>query len=143
MILHDPQPVLRDEIERALDVGLVGGWYCLGVGDEKGLKGVLAFDDIGARNCEMYAAGQSGFMTRGLLREAGRVMFDVLQVPRVTIRFRESNIHIQRAAERAGFKKEGVIRRFFGDEDAVLMGLLATEYRYRVEEFQAPNRSCA
>lgn len=143
MILHDHQQVLRDEIEATLGIQLVGCWYCIGVCDERGLRGVLAFDDIGERECEMHAAGEPGFMTPGLLKQAGSTIFDVLQCARVTIRFRASNIRLQRAVERAGFVKEGVLRRFFGDEDAVLMGLLATEYRYRVEEFQAQNRSCA
>lgn len=143
MILHDPQPILRDEIERALDVTLVGGWYCIGVGDANGLRGVLAFDHIRRDDCEMHAAGQAGFMTRELLRECGRVVFDVLGCQRVTIRVRKSNIRVQRAAERAGFTNEGVLRRFFGDEDAALMGLLSTEYRFNVQRQQAPYRSCA
>lgn len=143
MILHDPQQVLRDEIERALDVGLVGGWYCIGVGDGNGLRGVLAFDHIRRDDCEMHAAGKAGFMTRELLRECGRVVFGVLGCQRVTIRVRKSNIRVQRAAERAGFTQEGVLRRFFGDEDAALMGLLASEYPYHVQRQQTPYRSCA
>ena len=143
MILHDPQSILRDEIERALDVGLVGAWYCVGVGDGDGLRGVMAFDHIRRDDCEMHAAGIPGFMTPGLLRECGRVVFDVLGCQRVTIRVRKSNIRLQRAAERAGFKHEGWMRRFFGDEDAALMGLLASEYPYHVQRQQTPNRSCA
>jgi ribosomal-protein-serine acetyltransferase len=91
----------------------------------------------------MHAAGAPGFLTAGLLREAGRVMFDVLQVQRVTIRCRASNLALQAAAERCGFKREGLMRRFFGDEDAAILGLLSTEYRFNVQRKETQDRRAA
>lgn len=141
MIVLEPQMALCEALERALGIQLLGERTAIGVASERGLRGVLAFDKITATDCEMHAAGAPRFITPELLRAAGRWMFEGWKVPRVTARIRWNNESLKRFALRAGFICEGTQRKLYGTEDAIVLGLLASEYRYVAQ--QAAHRRAA
>lgn len=141
MIVLEPQVVLCEAVERALGIQLLGERTAIGVAGDDGIRGVLAFDKISSTDCEMHAAGQRGFITRGLLRAAGRWMFEGWEVGRVTIRIPERNTYLIEIAERFGFKPEGRQRKLYGTDDAVVLGLLASEFSYVAQ--QTAHRSAA
>ena len=53
--------------------------------------------------------------------------FDQLQVNRVTTYTRKSNERALRLNAGLGFVREGIVRQGYGDEDAVIMGLLRSD----------------
>ena len=74
---------------------------------------------------------------KGYAREAIQIMIDYLflskDVPRITIYTDARNIAAIRAAERVGFKREGIVRKGGFTEgkfvDACLLGILREEWR--------------
>jgi hypothetical protein len=103
----------------------------MGVTDEKGeLVGALVFNDYTGPNVELNAAGD-GCWTEPVVRAGFRYMFDQLDCIRVTARTRRKNRLVRKLLPRLGFKFEGVARRYYGDEDALVFSLLKEECRFR------------
>lgn len=127
-------PELREPLERGLGIQLHGACTFVGVIGEQGVRGILGFDKISHTDCEMHALGVRGFMTHALLLVAGHWMFDASPngwgVTRITARIPSRNTLLIRAALKAGFRQEGRQRKFYGTDDAIVLGLLASEYRY-------------
>lgn len=84
------------------------------------------FNDYTGENVELSFASD-GFYSRRFLKYLAEYAFVHLGCVRVTARSRASNTRVANQAHRLGFKQEGVQRRFYGDEDAILFGLLRDE----------------
>jgi RimJ/RimL family protein N-acetyltransferase len=105
-----------------------GYWAIVADYSDDGVRGMVAFDNITATDCRMHLLGHKGFITRGLLPSASGLVFSEYNVELVTATMRASNIALHRVAESIGFVREGVLRRYYGDEDAALYGLLREDY---------------
>jgi RimJ/RimL family protein N-acetyltransferase len=70
-------------------------------------------------------AGERKAIIRGLMGYP----FDQLKVGRVSATTPKKNRAARRFIDKFGFKREGVARRGFGDDDAILSGLLESEWR--------------
>ncbi len=127
-------PELTDVLERGLDMVLCGYWTILADYDDEGVRGLMAFDKITATDCEIHPFGQRGFLSRALLRAAGELVFSAYNVERVTAHMRASNTTLHRVAERLGFVMEGRPRKYYGDEDAVMYGLLKEDYPHGFQQ---------
>jgi RimJ/RimL family protein N-acetyltransferase len=107
-------------IVEAPDVALLGGIGLRDAGEARGEVGYW----VNAR-----ARGR-GVATRAL-RLIARWAFDELALARLQLLTRTDNPASQRAAERAGFRREGVLRSYmdFGDErhDGVMFGLVPAD----------------
>lgn len=68
-----------------------------------------------------------GHGSKGLIREVFNYIFVKAGCARCTCLIRKSNTRSIRLAEKLGFKKEGVLRKYYGDEDAFVYGLLKEE----------------
>ena len=77
---------------------------------------------------ELSVAASPGSGSRGLLRTVFAYVFGQLGCVRCTARIRASNQDSIALAERLGFRREGVLRKGYGDEDAIIFGLLREEH---------------
>lgn len=84
------------------------------------------FNDYTGENIEMSIAA-NGLLPRRFLQYCAEYVFNEAGCNRVTVRTRASNKRVASLAKRLGFQQEGCLRRFYGDEDAILFGLLAED----------------
>jgi hypothetical protein len=90
--------------------------------------GCVILNDYSQGNIEMTGAGV-GCWTPRVIRTIARHIFVTLGCTRVTARTRASNKTAREALKSMGFRREGTARDWFGDEDAILYGLLRREQR--------------
>ncbi len=88
----------------------------------------IVFQHWSGADIELTVAGDD--LPRSLLREAGRYAFDVLKCARVTFRTPPDNTAAIIAMGRLGGRLEGTQRRFYGDRDALVFGILKEDYIY-------------
>lgn len=67
---------------------------------------------------------------RGLIAAFLQYVFEQANCLRCTVRVRPSNTAAVALAKRVGFLQEGRLRRGFGDEDALLFGLLREQIQW-------------
>lgn len=88
----------------------------------------VGFSHFTGHDIELTVAGEGGSGSRGYLSTVFAYVFGQLGCVRCTIRTRASNARAIKLAARMGFKQEGVLRCGYGDEDALIFGLLRNEY---------------
>lgn len=69
-------------------------------------------------------------LTRGMLNAVFSYPFIQLDRARLTARTRANNAQVRRKIRRLGFKPEGRLRRYFGDDDAMIYGMLKDECKW-------------
>ncbi len=105
-----------------------GSWFeCIGLERDGRLVAVAVFNDYTGDNVEITVATDGRWAFRGVIRRALRYAFGELGCKRVTAHIRPTNERALSAARRVGFKDEGRARRWFGNEDAIILGLLPDE----------------
>lgn len=87
----------------------------------------VSFSHWTGHDIELSVAALPGAGSRALLRAIFQYVFDQLDCVRCTARIRASNEKSLSLAERIGFRREGVLRNGYGNEDAVILGLLRNE----------------
>ncbi len=102
------------------------------VAPDGAIRAVVAFANPGRHSIEMAVAsdGRSTWMTRTYLRAMFAYPFQQLGLRRAETRTKSSNLHALQFIEKLGFRHEGVRRQAFGEDDAVLMGMLRGECRW-------------
>lgn len=93
------------------------------------LIAALIFNDFADHNIEMSYVGKGGF-SKGICRQIAKFCFIELDCERVTLRTKASNQKLIAALEWGGFVKEGTLRKWYGDENAVVLGMLKEECRF-------------
>jgi RimJ/RimL family protein N-acetyltransferase len=86
-----------------------------------------AFSHWTGHDVELTVAGERGGGSKTYLACVFGYAFDQLGCVRCTVKTRSSNEPAIALARRLGFQQEGVIRNGFGNEDAILFGLLKEE----------------
>lgn len=100
----------------------------LGVVIEGQLVAAMACGGKERGNVEItFAADSPKWATRDTIRRLMAWPFEQMDCHRVTTRIATSNERAIRFNEGIGFKREGLIRLGWGDEDCVLLGLLRSE----------------
>lgn len=96
------------------------------------ILGVVVYDGITDFNCMLHVAsdGSRRFLSREFLRAVFWVPFVQWRLARVTGLVRATNEAAIRMDLGLGFKQEGVIRRAFGGEDGIILGMLYEECRF-------------
>lgn len=94
--------------------------------DGKSVGAVILNDYTPGRNIEL-TAHTSGNWRVGDVRNVARYCFQ--RVQRITARTSVKNTRAIYMLEALGFKREGVMRAFFKDSDAIVFGLLKSEQR--------------
>ena len=95
-----------------------------------------------------FAADTPRWLTRSLASGIMAYPFTQLGVGRVTTLTPKRNRRARDFVERFGFKREGLLRKGFGDDDAVVSGLMAHEWKASPFNLQGsrslnPSRSAA
>lgn len=112
------------------------GCHALGVVDEAGVLGAVAIysgydGDFG--DIEISFAMRPGFyLSRSAISMFLRYPFGQLECSRVTAATPRKATSTRQFLEKLGFKREGVLRRRFGTDDAVVYGILAKEWNRSV-----------
>lgn len=131
MIVIKDEPSIAAYIERRLGVKISEPRIVLGfmTDAKKPLAGVVLNDYSGA-NIEMTVVAEPGGMTRGLCRYIANYVFNQLNCRRLTVRTKKRNKRVLKIAERGGFTFEGIAKRFFPDDDAVVYRMFKDECRW-------------
>lgn len=117
----------RRYVERELGVHVAEPFIGLIVeNDDIQVGAVILNDYTPGRNIELTAHTRGNWSIRDV-RDIARYCFH--RVRRITARTSVNNARAIRMLEALGFKREGVMREFFGDEDAIVFGLLGSEQR--------------
>lgn len=107
--------------------------HAIGVinGDE--ILAVTVWDNFSSYNCTMSIASDGGkrWMSREFLFRSFAYPFIQLDLRRATVVVAEGNDESLRLGLHLGFTVECErVRRFFGDKDAIMMGMLREECRW-------------
>ena len=114
---------------RRLNCTFVPPFEAWGIADNQGqIIGAVVFNDFAEKNVEVSVVGKG--WTRATLKAIGRYCFTDLGCNRVSITTRASNTLVRTLAERLGGKVEGIKRKFYSDDDAVIYGVLKEEYKH-------------
>lgn len=106
--------------EDAVFIGsVVGGKVVAGV----------AFSHYSGHDIHLSLVAERGKGQKGLLEEVFHYVFRTAGCSRCTVLIRsgERGNKSRRLAQKLGFRKEGILRRYYGDEDADVFGLLKEE----------------
>lgn len=105
-------------------------YTALGLADDTGrIRGAVVLTGFTGAEIELSVYGR-GCWTRRVIRAVFDALFNTMLCARVTVHVRASNREAEDLASRLGFKREGIVRRKYGNEDGILMGMLREECRW-------------
>lgn len=94
--------------------------------DEGRIIGGFLLTNYTGHGIELSLAGR-GCIMRDAWQHVGDIVFSELGCRRISVTTRRSNKKVCRLAPRLNFRFEGIARRFFGEEDGVVLSLLREE----------------
>ena len=98
--------------------------------DDGSIWGVVGFDNFSQYDCEMFMAGEAGWISRSFLKASFAYPFKQLNKTRVTGRV-DSDDHLALDIDlRFGFRVEGRLRNALGDRDIIIVGMLRQECKW-------------
>jgi RimJ/RimL family protein N-acetyltransferase len=97
-------------------------------GSDGKLIAVFIFNNFTKNDVEVSVAAER--IPRELLRATYRYVVEKLGCHRASYRTRADNHQAQKCLERCGAQKEGVQRRYFGDCDSIMYGILKEDFPY-------------
>lgn len=102
-----------------------------GILDKQGrLSAAIVLNDCADQNIELSFVGGEA-LKRSVFRKLAEYVFDELRCERATVRTRSDNDKVLAIIKKAGFIQEGILRRWYGDADAIVFGMLRNECKYR------------
>ena len=113
----DVVPYLEDR----LNVKLTPPYTTIGIEQDGRIVGGWLFNDYNGHNVEISVALDRP-LTRGMIRAVSDYVFRQMKVRRVTARCRESNQKSAALIRRLGFRWEGRLPFYYGDEAAMIFG---------------------
>lgn len=118
-----PQMTAASDFGPCTAIGVVGA-------DGQPLGGVVFHNwQPRFRNIEIsFAADSARWLTRRLIVGILSYPFDQLGVARLTTLTPKKNRPARKFIDRFGFRREGVLRRGFGDDDMIVSGLMRREW---------------
>jgi RimJ/RimL family protein N-acetyltransferase len=118
---------------RTTPQALIGPWpfeVLAAIGSDGSFRGGVLYNNYRDPAIETHWAGEPGWLTRENLRGIFAYPFTQLGVRRVTGIIHRKNRRARKAAEKIGFKLEGVCRHGFKDGDACVYGMTKAECRW-------------
>ncbi|MBP9694627.1 MAG: GNAT family N-acetyltransferase [Alphaproteobacteria bacterium] len=108
-----------------------GPCIAMSIMDDQKRIGAVVYHRYMGYDCEMSIYTESPkWAQKGIIKRIFDYPFEQLNVRRVTSTIAVDNYKAQRLVQRLGFVKEGHLRLGFGDQDAILYGLLRNERRF-------------
>jgi len=92
--------------------------------------GVVGLDSFTQFDCEIFMAGEPGWVSRRLCKAVFAYPFTQLGKTRVTGRVDAADTKTLDIDKRLGFKVEGRLRNALGDRDIIVVGMLRSECRW-------------
>ena len=91
--------------------------------------GAAIFNDYADRNIELTVYGPGAFQ-RNVCIWMARYCFIQNNCRRVTTRTAASNLYVRKLLEHHGWVKEGTLREWYSDDDAIIYGLLRDDCKF-------------
>jgi RimJ/RimL family protein N-acetyltransferase len=126
-IVLDRRKEVAAFVGAALDCGqFIEPYQSIGFARDGRLIGGQVYEGMTAANIHVHIAGHASLL-RGSLRVLWNYVFQQLGCLRLTAIVRADHPRMPRILPRLGFRREGVLRRYFTECDALVFGLLADE----------------
>lgn len=132
MIVSDDR--FRPWLERRIGVQLAADARFIGVIKDAEVVAAVAFSHWTGPDIELSVAGEPGSGSRAFLAAVFGYVFETAGCVRCTVKVRASNRRARRLAERLGFTLEGIQRQWYGDEDALIFGLLRKDHEQQRQQ---------
>ncbi len=135
--INEPERVAKWAAEQLSVTGFHQPYTAFGsVNEHDEITAAAVFNNYTGIDIEVTVVGKGKFT-----RLMWMIVLDCIWVEnkctRCTMRTRESNEQAIKVCIHFGARVEGRLRKYYGTEDAVILGLLKEECRY-VEHFQSP-----
>ena len=123
---------LRPFIEGRLESPLADDCRFMGSEINGDIKAVIAAHDYKGKGSDIHLsiASVKGALFRDLIRFVASYVYELCGCSRVTTVVKISNKKSQRLTEHIGFRREGLLRNYYEDEDYILYGMLKKECIY-------------
>jgi RimJ/RimL family protein N-acetyltransferase len=129
LIVTDNQEALAAWAAEKMDTTFVPPYSAIGAIDQSGnIIAVFVFNNFTRNDIEISVAADR--IPRELLKATYSYVVDQLGCQRASYRTRADNLPAQRCLERLGAQKEGVQRRYFGDCDSFMYGILREDFPF-------------
>jgi RimJ/RimL family protein N-acetyltransferase len=110
-----------------LQTSFVPPYVAWGIENKDGrMIAAVVFNDYTGTNIEISLAGQ-GALTRSVLSQIADYCFNQMKCNRISCHTRAGNKFVNSFTSKAGFKVEGLRRKFYGDDDAISWGMLRSD----------------
>lgn len=130
MIITEPKERLAEWAAESMQSVFVEPYTAMGATDPDGnLIAVFIFNNFTRNDIEISVAATR--IPRELLKATYRYVVIQLGCHRASYRTRADNLQAQKCLERLGARKEGVQRRYFGDCDSFMYGLLKEDFPFK------------
>ena len=128
--IFEPQQAIIAWAGRELGTAFHPPCYAIGVVNNAGEPvGAAIFNNFQDCNIEVTMVGPGAF-SRSIARVMAEFAFNANNVARLTVTTRAKNKKLTALIERVGWKREGRLRRWYGDDDAIVFGMLRKECRF-------------
>ena len=132
LVTNNPQPFV-DWLKERLRLDKIQGEenaQAYGFTRDSTIVGSFVFSEYTGNDVHMFCVAEDKrIFQRKYIRMMYDYCFNVMKVQRVSAMCNESNVQSRRLITGIGFKQEGRLRRYFGNEDALVYGLLQEDIR--------------
>lgn len=130
MVSCDYQPGLAEWLCRKIGLAPTPHIQCIGNVTQKGILGVVGYDQFNKASVVMHVAGEPGWLTRSLIWAAFDYPFNVCGVNVVIAPIASTNTKSLTLVKRLGFELSTVIPDAHPDGDLVLLTMRRDQCRY-------------
>ena len=131
--IHDEPQRFIDWVKDRLRLHKITGQdqaQAYGFVEDEQIIGSFVFSEYTGNDVHMFCVAEDKrIFQRKYIRMMYDYCFNVMKVQRVSAMCNESNVQSRRLITGIGFKQEGRLRRYFGNEDALVYGLLKEDIR--------------
>ena len=131
--IHDDPQRFIDWLKDRLRLTKITGQdqaQAYGFVENQQIIGSFVFSEYTGNDVHMYCASDNPrIFQRRYIKTMFDYCFETMKVKRVSAMCNESNLRSRKLISGVGFKQEGRLRRYFGNEDALVYGLLKEDMR--------------
>ena len=133
-LLYGSDDIVAEFVKKALqpDIDEFGLFSAIGITDEGGklIAGVVYNQFFGRDIQATIASTSKRWASRNIMRAIFAYPFFQLGCYRITAQTRSRNLRSISFLYKSGFQKEGLLRGWYEDDDALIMGMMRIECRW-------------